>query len=173
MLAQAQAQTCQSEGDCSISVNFQGIYLEETCDVSINNGGNSGTVNLPTISTIKLQRAGDEAGSTPFQISLKNCPVSRDVGLYFFSIGNYGDGVTGNIKNSSDKGFSKDVQIRIYNSEKLQMRIDDVNSEQNYVIPSDGDDVTHYFYATYYAKNFGAVTSGEVHAVAGIELIYK
>lgn len=61
--------------DCAIDIYFTGKYVDETCEIVINNGSNEETVTLPTISALSLKGDGSEAGSKPFDISLKECPT--------------------------------------------------------------------------------------------------
>ncbi|OON40188.1 fimbrial protein [Izhakiella australiensis] len=169
----ALAEKCLSTSACRIPVSFTGIYRDDTCRISINNGGSDETVTLPTLSTSNLQSNGDEAGSQQFNITLKSCPASQRIDLHFVSAGSAIDSSTGNLVNSSESGMSRGVQIRIRDESARQMFIDDHSSFQSYVIPSGGNDVTHYYSASYYAKGSGVVTSGGVRALSGIELIYN
>lgn len=56
----------------SMDVYFTGTYTDETCVVEINNGSNNEVVTLPKISVMSLQSNGSEAGSVPFNITLKS-----------------------------------------------------------------------------------------------------
>lgn len=165
---------CSVSGSCKIQVDFIGTYLAQTCDVSVNNGSSSGIVTLPTISAQLLQKSGAEAGSTQFPVSLKNCPVNRTVEMRFTTGGgNVSDAVTGNLVNSTGSIYSNDVQLRVRNIAGTQIRIDDINSYQEYLIPASGDEVTHYFIASYYAKRDGTVNAGRVQTRSTIDLTYK
>lgn len=171
--APAFCEICANKTDCRIAVNFSGIYLENTCEISIDGGGADNTVSLPQIATARLKRDGDEAGSRQFQISLKSCPAGKKVNLHFVSAGSSVDVNTGNLVNSHGSGMSQSVQVRLRNEAGVQMYIDKDTSFQQYIIPSAGYDVTHYYMASYYANGTGNVTAGLVNALAGIELIYN
>lgn len=158
---------------CSIQVDFTGIYLEETCIVSIDGGPSDNTVNLTEVSTGLLQSDGSEAGASKFNITLKSCPVSKTVDLMFVYASSTVDSVTGNLINSTAKDMSENVQVRLRNSANSLMRIDDISSYQRYLIPADGADVTHEYTASYYANGSGSVTPGLVNTTAGILLLYK
>lgn len=158
---------------CNIQVQFKGIYTQDTCDISINNGSSAETVNLPTLSTAGLQQDGAEAGSTMFNITLKSCPAGKTVMLKFVSGMSEPDTQTGNLQNSVGSGYSSNVQVRIRKSSNAQMRIDDNDTMESYAINASGSDVTHSFISSYYAKGSRAVSAGEVKAIAGIELYYK
>ncbi|PIJ49611.1 hypothetical protein BL250_11835 [Erwinia sp. OLTSP20] len=164
---------CSSSGACRIPVQFSGIYKDETCRISINKGSSDETVNLPSVSTTKLQNDGNEAGSQQFNITLRACPASQKINLRFVSAGNQVDKRTGNLLNSTASGMSKAVQIRIRNEASIQMVVDDPYSYQSYNIPSGGDDVTHFFSAAYYANGSRRVTPGSVYAFSGIDLVYN
>ncbi|AJJ63825.1 fimbrial protein [Yersinia aldovae] len=168
------ASACAGATDCKVQVSFIGEYLEDTCEVSINDGSSSESVLLPTLSTSKLKTDGAEAGKQQFQIALKLCPVNRTVSLRFIGAGGMvPDAATGNLQNEVADDFSKNAQIRLSKAAGQQMVVGDENSVQEYVISSSGEDVTHYFLAGYYAKGTNAVTPGQVRATAGIELVYK
>ncbi|CNH99272.1 fimbrial protein [Yersinia pekkanenii] len=168
------ASSCAGTTDCNVQVSFTGEYLEDTCEVSINDGSSSESVLLPTLSTNQLRTDGAEAGKQQFQIALKSCPVNRTVSLRFISAGaSVPDVITGNLQNEVADDFSKNAQIRLSKATGQQMVVGDENSVQEYVISSSGEDVTHYFLAGYYAKGMNTVTPGQVRATAGIELVYK
>lgn len=169
----AAAENCAMSGSCKIPVTFVGTYLAQTCDVYVNTGGASGSVILPTIAASTLQTAGSETGSTQFPITLKNCPVSRTVAMRFTtSSGETADSVTGNLMNITGSDFSRDIQVRVRNIDGVQMRIDDSTSSQEYLIPASGDEVTHYFIASYYAKHNATVNAGRVQTRSVIDLNY-
>ena len=159
--------------DCAITVNFTGVYNDETCNVIINNVSNNETVTLPKISTTALQGSGSEAGSVPFDITLKDCPASRTITAFFNSSANAADATTGNLINETGESYSNNVQIRLRKEDGSQVIIDDSTSGQNYVISSSAEQVTHGFSASYYATGNATVTAGLVMAIASIELVYK
>ncbi|HEY1843932.1 MAG TPA: fimbrial protein [Buttiauxella sp.] len=165
------AQACLT--DCSIDVFFTGRYTDETCEVVVNNASSNEVVTLPKIAVATLNQNGTEAGSVPFDITLKDCPASRTVTLYFNSSVSAADGETGNLVNDTGASFSRNVQVRLRKENSSQVVIDDAASGQNYIISSAADPLSHRFTASYYAKGTSAVTAGKVHAVAGVELDYK
>ncbi|PKH20861.1 fimbrial protein [Enterobacterales bacterium CwR94] len=167
------AEKCPGPLGCTVPLTFKGTYLEDTCDVSIDNSGSDAVVGLPRIGTYLLQTDGKEAGSTPFQIALKNCPVGKNVNLFFKPAGIPVDDTTGNLTNTTGTGMSEFVQVRIRNAAGNQLRVGNSNDYQEYVIPPIGGDVTHYFVASYYAKGNSSVKPGLVKTLAGIELIYN
>jgi len=160
--------------DCAIDVSFTGKYTEETCEVLVNNGSNNGVVTLTQISTNSLKNNASEAGSTPFDISLKNCPANRSVTLFFNSRLSSFDGTTGNlINNTIDKTYSLNVQIRVRKEDGSQVFIDNSSTGQTYLIPATAETISHRFAASYYALGDSAVTAGKVQTIAGVELDYK
>ncbi|MTD38237.1 fimbrial protein [Erwinia sp. CPCC 100877] len=165
------AQACST--DCSIDVNFTGVYKDETCEVVINNASSNEIVTLPTISALTLNQNGREAGSVPFDVTLKNCPGNRTITLFFDSSVSAADTETGNLVNSTGLTYSRNVQIRIRKEDSSQVVIDDATTGQGYIISSEAEPLSHRFTASYYAKGDSAVTAGKVHAATGIELVYK
>lgn len=164
----AQAEECKS---CSIDVSFTGIYNDETCEVVINDAGNTETITLPEMSTQTLKTPGTEAGSIAFRIGLKECPANRNIQLKFISSAS--DSATGNLLNTTGKEYSKNVQIRIRKNNGSQIKIGDLASSQSYFIPESGETITHEYIANYYASGSTGSTPGEVKTTAEIELIYQ
>ncbi|MGD8163224.1 fimbrial protein [Pantoea sp. FN0307] len=159
--------------NCSIDLNFTGIYIDETCEVVINNDSSNEIITLPRISTASLQNNGSEAGSVPFDITLKNCPASHTVTLFFDSSVTAADNKTGNLVNRTGLTYSDNVQIRLRKENSSQIIIDDAASGQDYIISSAAEPISHRFTASYYANGDAVVTAGKVYAIAGVELVYK
>lgn len=172
VLTLSSAHACYT--DCSIAVNFTGVFNDETCTVSINSASSNETVMLPQISAATLQQNGTEAGSVPFDITLKDCPASRTVSVFFNSSGSSAaDTATGNLVNASGGLYSRNVQVRLRKEDGAQAIIDNAASGQDYLISATGDPLTHRFSASYYANGSASVTAGSVHAIAGVDLVYK
>jgi len=169
-LSNGLAEPCNS---CNIDVSFQGEYLEETCNISINGAGNSETVTLPTLSINGLDHDGAEVGSRQFAISLKGCPSNRVIRVRFISNISSPDPETGNLRNDSGGENSRNVQIRIRKENGSQIKINDADSGQDYDISTSSEEVKHFYTASYYAKGNSAVTPGLVKTTASIDLIYK
>lgn len=164
---------CAYAVNYSMDVYFTGTYTDETCVVEINNGSNNEVVTLPKISVISLQTNGSEAGSVPFNITLKECPASRTVAVFFNSSISGTDTATGNLINDTGPDMSKNVQIRLRKEDSSQIIIDDASSGQDYIISATADPLSHRFLASYYAKGDSAATAGKIQTVAGVELVYK
>ncbi|WP_426447530.1 fimbrial protein [Siccibacter colletis] len=166
----ADAESC-ADTNCKVSVLFKGTYLEDTCDVIINNGSSTETVVLSTLSTNTLKTNGAEAGSVAFDIMLKGCPTAKTISLWFASTD--ADSATGNMVNAKGNEYSSNVQVRLRNAAGSQLVLNDRNSVQDYIIPATGGDVVHSYQAMYYADGTGAVTPGLVNAMASINLTYR
>ncbi|QQZ35127.1 fimbrial protein [Pseudomonas sp. SK2] len=91
------------------TINFNGELKAETCQVSVNGGGNS-TVTLPTLATSELDGAGKVAGLTAFNIKLNNCSASLKTAAAFFQAGGTVDPASGNLRNS---GTATKVQLQL------------------------------------------------------------
>lgn len=166
------AQTCGTTDNCNISVDFQGVYTESTCELSINNGSASETVSLPVISVDRLNSDGSEAGSQSFDIELKNCPTNKPVTLRFASSAAGVDTQTGNLLNTMGNSYSKNVELRLRKSDQQKMVVDDINSVQEYDL-STATNVKHSFIASYYAAGSSPVTAGILNTSAAIVINYK
>lgn len=159
--------------DYSMDVHFTGIYTDETCVIEINNGSNNEIVQLPRISVMSLDKNGNEAGSVPFNITLKECPANRTITVFFNSTVSGADTATGNLINDAGTGMSKSVQVRLRKEDSSQVVIDDATSGQDYLISATAAPLSHRFLASYYAKGDSAVTAGKIQTIAGVELVYK
>lgn len=166
------AQPCNEQYTCKVNVNFKGMYIENTCDLSINKGTANETVVLPVISTNTLDHGGAEAGSQVFDITLKNCPTDKTISLYFASSAAGADIVTGNLSNTKGDDYSQNVEVRLRNSVQQHMAINDANSAQRYDLSESGE-ATHQFIASYYAVGNTAVTPGLLSTIATIVVDYK
>lgn len=63
-------------------VNFQGLLIEDTCEVTA--ATRDQLVTLPTVSVQSLNTTGQTAGSTPFDIDVEKCPDSlENVAVHF------------------------------------------------------------------------------------------
>ncbi|PVZ81811.1 type 1 fimbrial protein [Serratia sp. S1B] len=168
----ALAQPCRNASDnCKIDVQFVGNFLENTCDLVINGAGNNEIVILPTISVTALGYSGAEGGSQPFDITLSNCPTNKAISLYFASTATGSNISTGNLLNTVDSGYSKNVEVRLRRSDQQQMVVNDASSAQEYIVQN-GDDVTHQFIASYYATNTD-INAGAIKTSAAIVVDYK
>ncbi|WP_130832922.1 fimbrial protein [[Erwinia] mediterraneensis] len=165
------AQSCQN---CALSVNvsFAGNYLEETCEISINGGSYNETVRLPTLLANSLSKDGSEVGIQPFTVGLKECPFNRNIALIFRGSLSGVDTLTGNLINSDGQSYAKNVQVRLRKENGIAIKINDITTAQDYIIPATGEEVIHNYTASYYAKGNDSVTAGEVEAKAIIEIIY-
>lgn len=97
------------------TVTFDGLLIAETC--TVNTDSTNILVKLPTIAVQKLAAAGDEAGSTSFNINVSACPAGlTQVGAHFEAIANEGTSTTNNLTNSSPvAGRATNVEVRLYN----------------------------------------------------------
>ena len=156
-----------------LTVNFQGVYVDETCDVLINGISDSETITLPRINNYTLRNNGGEAASTPFTIRLEGCPAGKTMKLVFNSSLTGTDSATGNLLNQVGSNFSKNAQLRIRKETGEQMIINDTNTAQDYVIPAGGGAVTHQYSVSYFSTRPLATTSGYVQTNASITVDYQ
>lgn len=157
--------------NCDITVEFKGVYEEETCAISINGASNNETVLLPTLSYRTFDRPQIEAGSTLFTVALNNCPTEVEVYLFFKSFNNLSP-VTENLENNSDDGFAKNVELRIRDANANHIAIDNPASGQRYDIPNVNSSVPKNYYVSYFSGT-DPVSPGNVVAKTILEVVYK
>lgn len=159
------------DNNCKMTVEFKGVYKEDTCVISINGASNNEIVLLPTISHKTLDQPQKEAGSTLFTVALNNCPTEVEVNLFFKSFANLST-VTENLKNRDGDGFAKNVELRIRDGNEKHIAIDNPNSGQLYDIPAVNSSVTKNYYVSYFAGE-DPVSPGNVEAKTVLEVVYK
>jgi major type 1 subunit fimbrin (pilin) len=97
------------------TVTFNGKLINETCRVD--SGSENIVVTLPTVSTTKLNAAGQQTGSTAFYINVTDCPAEvTKVAAHFEAINSTGyNSETGNLVNSAPDAAASNVEVRLYN----------------------------------------------------------
>ncbi|WP_073991863.1 fimbrial protein [Yersinia mollaretii] len=157
------------------TVTFNGKLISETCKVAP--GSEDVKVTLPTLSTLNLNKAGEEAGSTSFIIDVVECPAEiTKVAAHFEAINSTGaNPVTGNLTNNAlAADAAKEVEVRLYNiTDGKQIRVGDTGAKFD-VIPGTGADkgTARLSYAGgYYATE--ATTPGDVTAQVQYVLAYN
>lgn len=158
--------------NCRMTVEFKGIYKEDTCDISINGASANETVVLPTVSYRTLFEPGKEAGATLFSVTLKNCPTEVETNLFFRSFSGNLSTDTENLKNKTDNDFAKNVELRLRDSQGQHIAIDNPLSVQRYDISGVNSSDTKNYYVSYYAGE-NPVTPGNVEAKTVLEVVYK
>ncbi|WP_195430504.1 fimbrial protein [Morganella morganii] len=158
--------------NCSMDIEFKGVYKEDTCAISINGASANETVTLPTIAYRTLSKSGDEAGETNFKVGLSNCPTDVDVYLFFKSVSDNLNPDTRNLKNRTEDRFAKNVELRLRDSMNNHIAIDDPASMLRYEISNTNPSVVKDFYVSYFAGN-NAVSPGDVEAKSVLEVVYK
>lgn len=94
------------------TINFIGQIESQTCTVSVNGGGSSNSVTLPTVSASLLNNSGLTAGSTRFTIDLSGCSTETgDVYAYFEQGANVN--ANGRLTNT---GTAKNVELQLRDS---------------------------------------------------------
>src|SRR3546814_10746061 len=81
------------------TITFEGEITANTCIPSINGGGASDTVKLPTVSTSALNASGDTPGWTQFEIELTACSGVATTAMAYFDGGSNVEAATGRLIN--------------------------------------------------------------------------
>lgn len=173
-----------------------GAITDTTCVIE-DPGGPTHTkvVQLPKISKSALAKDGDEAGRTPFLITLKDCPTSLNNGVKaYFEPGPTTDYVTGDLKAYSiaynnTPATTQSAIVAAAEAQGVQIRISNQNGTK---IPMGGDaaaqnaqafdpvtdtadnskkKVTLRYLASY-VKKAGNITAGQVTTYVGFSMVY-
>lgn len=149
------------------TVTFNGKLIAETCQIK--SGSEDITVTLPTVAIQRLAAAGEEVGSTTFNIEVEQCPEGLDkVAAHFEAISNTGfNPATGNLRNVAPTSAATNVEVRLYNSDdNSQVAVGETGNAFDIV-----DAGAKLVYAGgYYAT--GATTAGDVTAQVQYVLAY-
>lgn len=157
-------------------VEFNGKVTDNTC--SIVTGDEALQVTLPTVNRSALAKAGDQTGSTSFNIRVEKCPVSGEpnrptqVAVHFEANGSSGaNPETQNLTNASpDANKAQNVEVRLYDY-GVGNGFLPVGSTGKYFNISDDGKATTTYAGGYYAT--GASTVGPVYAKVLYTLAYK
>lgn len=153
------------------TVTFNGKLIDETC--TIDDTSKDIIVTLPTLSTKTLSAAGNEAGSTAFDIKVKDCPAAiTKVAAHFEVLNSEYDSSTGNLINQlevddPDTSATK-AQVRLYNTDSTQIRIGSTGAA--FPVDATAHTATMEYLGGYYAT--AQTTAGNVKAQVTYTLAY-
>ena len=125
------------------------------------------TVTLPTVATSAFAGAGSTTGTTPFQISLTNCPTGDQLSITL-TTSNPQTGTTGVIQNTAATSPAAGVGVQLLDGAGKPISFGSAIPEG----PIPGATVNLPFAARYYQTD-AAVTGGMVTAVATYTLTYQ
>lgn len=167
------------------TVNFSGKLVNQTCNVSVNGGGNNATVTIPAVQSSTLTASGNTAGTTLFTIKIANCntPSVNGSGSVkaFFEQGPNVDS-NGRLINtlSEEAGGATNVALQLIDNMKkdiitigsnAQATTNFVPNNNGYIVINNSNGTATLSYAVrYYAIN--TVTPGQVASAVTYSLIY-
>lgn len=125
------------------------------------------TVTLPTVATSAFAGAGSTTGTTPFQISLTNCPTGDQLSITL-TTSNPQTGTTGVIQNTAATSPAAGVGVQLLDGAGNPISFGSAIPEG----PIPGATVNLPFAARYYQTD-AAVTGGMVTSVATYTLTYQ
>ncbi len=167
------------------TITFTGAVTESTCPVSVNGGGASNTVNLPTVDASALggaAGAGTAAG-TFFDMVVSGCTTQTDIDgaapthvQIYFEAGPTVDEATGGLINTTGAGYSN-VEVKLYNASGssavgTQIMPGTGTNQPTPLLVAGG---TEWFYASYSGSGLAAgvqVTAGVVSTSITYSLVY-
>lgn len=160
--------------DGKITIN--GLLITETCKVT--DESKNIIVTLPTVSTTKLAKSGDETGSTTFTIGVTDCPTAiTKVAAHFEANGSTGySTTTGNLLNAAPAASGStpapagNVEVRLYDNDGTSF-IEVGKSGKKINVDATTKGATLRYAAGYYAT--AATTPGPVTAMVQYVLDYN
>jgi major type 1 subunit fimbrin (pilin) len=141
----------------SVTLNFTGIYIADTCTVV---SSPDMTVTLPTISTQSLNTAGQTAGAKVFTISMQ-CASGVTGALVYFESGPTTDPGSGRLLPQATDGTTSasNVEVMLENADGSPIKVGDRNTMKVISVNPSGPTPAN-FIAKYYAT--GPTTPGMV-----------
>lgn len=157
--------------DGTITIN--GKITDTTCTVSVDNGSASATVTLPTISATALPSANATAGTTPFNISLKDCSGTALKASTYFEAGAFTDAATGRLNIDTAAGAASNVQVQLLNAnrEAIIAGASQAAGQNDIAVDISSGSATLNYFAQYYAT--GAVGAGAVTTQVDYTITYE
>ncbi|ADG20119.1 fimbrial protein [Paraburkholderia atlantica] len=151
-------------------VTFNGELYDDTC--VINSGDEDQTVTLPRVSSQTLPAAGSVGGSTPFNISVSNCPATLTQVAAHFETTNMNP-VTRNAVNQATTSPAGNVEVQLldHNLASGKASVLPLGSTGEFVNVGTDGTATMYYAGQYYATN--KATAGYVTAVVRYTLAYQ
>ncbi|MBC8728660.1 fimbrial protein [Paraburkholderia sp. UCT2] len=151
-------------------VTFNGELYDDTC--VINSGDEDQTVTLPRVSSQTLPAAGVVGGSTPFNISVSQCPATLKQVAAHFETTNM-DPVTRNAINQATTSPAQYVEVQLldHNFTNGAAQVLPLGSTGEFVDVGTDGSATMYYAGQYYATD--RATAGNVTAVVRYTLAYQ
>jgi len=152
-----------------LTINFTGTVTDQTCTISNATGGTL-SVAMPSVSASQFKAVGDVAGTTPFNVTLTNCPASVTKVAGLFELGPNVDTTTGNLKiAAATTNKAGNVQVQLLDSTGAKVRADGGRTPS--VDVSSGG-ATINMLSQYYATA-ATVTAGKTDTSVGFTVVYN
>lgn len=161
------------------TITFEGKIEDATClisggDETNQDQGPNFKVTLPKVSTTALAASGEFAGDTPFYINLsgENCPNGKIANVIFERAQSTNiDSATGYLKNTETTGGAKNVFIRLLNSNKAPLNLNEANSSHQPITIA-GNKAQFKYWGQYVAVS-AAATAGTVKSDVIYSITYQ
>ncbi|CAD5110464.1 fimbrial protein [Zestomonas carbonaria] len=156
------------------TIHFTGNVVSQTCTVAVNGVVSPAvaTVTLPTVSASQLDSADKSAGTTSFDIQLKDCAGTATAAAAFFESSNNVDPVSGYLHNAD--GTASNVALRLIDRASGQViRAGNANQRTgNTLVNIDASGAANMPYAVEYVA-LGTSTSGSVVSAVTFSIDYE
>ncbi|WP_267226689.1 fimbrial protein [Dyella silvae] len=156
-------------------ITFSGNVNASTCTIASSANGTTGTANfavaLPTVSKASLgAAAGVTAGTTPFSLSLTNCPAGTNTVAANFDA-SAAINTNGRLNNTnSGAGAATGVDLQVLNNSQAAINL---NTQANATTAAvTGGNATLNYFVQYY-NNGGTLGAGTVASAVNYSITYK
>lgn len=148
--------------------------IARTCTISVNGGGNSNAISLPTVTTSQFTAVGRPVSAANVQIALSNCmtgsTVTHGVRVRAAYTGAAIDRQTGQLQN--DDGGAVNVQVGLFNTDGSAINLAQPADRQNAAtFTIENGNATMQYVAKYVATGL-PVQAGRVNTRVQYDLTY-
>jgi len=151
------------------SIHFTGTIRNATCAISINGGGPTASITLPTVSASTLSTAGATAGRTPFNMVLSGCTGdSLGTASTHFAASTATDLESGRLI----AGGVNNVHLQLLNSNYGVIEVGKPSQNDVPVDISSGGGTLRY-YVEYYGTGAGPVSTGGMTSYVEYSIVYQ
>jgi len=150
------------------TVNFTGEIIDEACTVDIGTS-DALTVNLGKVAKSSFSAAGDDASTTKFTMTLKDCPAAITAAQVKFDGTN--DATDSSLLALTDEtGVATGVAIALMTADKADLGLNAVN-DYSYTLAADTENKLDFYAA--YRSTSDTVVAGKANAVATFSVNYN
>lgn len=150
------------------TVNFTGEIIDEACTVDIGSS-DSLSVSLGKVAKSSFSATGDDASTTKFTMTLKDCPAAVTAAQVKFD-GTHDATDSSLLALTDETGVATGVAIALMTADKADLGLYAVN-DYSYTLAADTENKLDFYAA--YRSTSDTVVAGKANAVATFSINYN